>query len=388
MRKRLPILLVALVLAAPIQAQDFPAPALKPFISKQGKKSWRPPLPKGATLVGFDASEVVQAIRSKGVYVETEYLRLVSTIPGMKAPPTLYPRVRESLDVLAKTYPKLKAKYPVLNRAQAAHMIAFHLERVMAETWRLFGNTRQTYVDYLKSHKLGPYMRQKGKFEGYLFSSESKYNQFADKFTGRTSMLGQRYTVVNSDSLAFLVSPPSGGARSLNRWVNLTVNNFAHLLLMSEIRNSFRVPMWLDIGFAHWMEQREGFELNTYTHGEGGGKVNFAHGDWRPELRSLVATGKAPSFDTFFTEQTLSEYSGTMRGVCFGLVDYMIREHQDGLRTFIRLLRETDTGVREVFRKAFDMSPSLFFERWQSWAGVHYTPGGLKELPRDPIPKG
>jgi len=156
---------------------------------------------------------------------------------------------------------------------------------------------------------------------------------------------------------------------------------------MSEVRNSYRVPTWLDVGFAHWMEQREGFEWNTYTFDEGGGKVSFAHGDWRPAIRSMIATGRDPSIDTFLDEQTLTNYSGSMRGVCFGLVDYMIREHLDGFRAFVRLLRETDKGLREVFREAFGMSPSLFFERWREWARTHYTPNGLKELPRDPIPK-
>ena len=137
------------------------------------------------------------------------------------------------------------------------------------------------------------------------------------------------------------------------------MNNQAHNLLISEVRNSYRIPLWLDIGFAHWMEQREGFETNTYTFGEAGIKAQFANGDWRPALRKLVATARTPSLDDFFLDQTLGNYTGKMRGVCFGLVDYMIREHRDGFRAFCRGLRETEHGTREVFRESFHLSLGL-----------------------------
>lgn len=389
------LLLAALTTAAAVAAQDkpapaadYPPPALEAFISRQGKNAFKPPLSEMATLLGLDATFVLEdGIKSKGVYVETDYLKLVSICPGCKSPPNLYPRVRQSFDVLAKTYPKMKAKYPVLSRVEMAHFIAFHLERVMVDAWRLFGTTRQTYVDYAKSHQLGPYMRQKGKFEAYLFTSESKYNRFADKFTGRTSILGQRYTASTSDALCFLVGPPSGGGKSVNKWVNLTVAQHAHNLLMSEVRNSNRIPKWLDIGFGHWMEQREGFELNTYTFGEAGRQVRFASGDWRPPVRAMIATGKCPELDTFFIEQSLSNYSGLMRGASFGLVDYMIREHLEGFRALLRLLREKELlSLREVFTEAFGTSPAVFYEKWQSWALKAYTPAGLKKMPRDGIP--
>jgi len=378
--------LLFLGLAAALPADDYPAPALKAFISKQGNSGWRPKLPEEATLLGLDAAAVLDAIRGKGVYVETEYIRLVSTVPSLKASTKTYPRVRQSLDTLVATYPKFKSRYPVLSRVQFAHLIAFHLERVMAESWRLFGTTCKTYVDYKNSHKLGPIMRQRGKFEVFLFSSSSEYNRFADQFTGRQSMLGQRYRSPSSDALSFLVSPPSGGARALNKWVNLTVNNFAHNILMSEIRNSYRVPMWLDIGFAHWMEQREGFETNTYTFGEAGKKVRFANGDWRPPLRSLVAAGKVIPFDDFFQEQSLGNYSGTMRGLTYGVVDFMIRKNRDGFREFVRLLRDKDSlDLRAAFSQAFRAPPSIFYERWMHWARTKYTAIGLKSLSRDPV---
>ncbi len=380
-------ILLLLALAAALPAQVFPETALKPFISRHVKKGWRPPIPEGKTLLGLDAASVLEAIRGRCTYVETEYVRLVCTVSGMKAPGGgMYPRVRESLDMLSAVYPKFKVKSPILSRTQFAHFIAFHLERVMAESWRMFGTTKQTYLDYLKSHKTGPYMRQNGKFEAYLFASDSKCQKFADQFTGRTSMLGQRYRSPATDTLSFLVSPPSGGAKSINRWVNLTVNQMAHNLLMSEVRNSYRIPMWLDIGFAHWMEQREGFEINTYTFGEAGKKTMFVNGDWRPELRSMAATDKVLEFDTFYYEQSIDNYNGDMRGISFGIVDYMIRKHIDGFRAFCRILREKENAeVRSVFQEAFKIPPSTFFELWKDWAKENYTPQGMKELPRDPF---
>ncbi|MBN2492555.1 MAG: hypothetical protein JXQ29_17030 [Planctomycetes bacterium] len=387
-RKAAGVLLVcALALGAAVCAQDFPPPALNPFLATKSRSGWSPPLPADAQLLGMNAVTALADLDDGAVYVETEYLRLASTLPAMRTPSRVYPRVRESLDGLAATYPKFKTKFPDLSPSQVAHLIAFHLERVMAETWRLFGTTRQTYVDYAKSHELGPYMRQKGKFEVFLFDSASDYQKFADRFTGRRSMLGQRYRTPATDALSFLVAPPPGGARSLNKWINLVVNNHAHNLLMSEVRNSWRVPTWLDLGFAHWMEQREGFETSTYTYGEAGRQYRFASGDWRPALRALLTAARAPEFDAFFDEPSLDAYDGDRCGVAFGLVDFMIREHLGGLRAFCARLRENDTlAVRDAFREAFGTSPSVFFERWQEWARTNYAPGGLGGLSRDPIP--
>ena len=352
------------------------------FIAKRKGKLWRPALPRGAKLLDHDGEKVLNALPGKAVYVETGYLKLISTVPPLKIIPKTYPRIREGVDALAKKYPKLKKKYASLNRVQVAHFFALHLERAMTEAWRAFGTTMQTYEEYLRNYKHGPYMRQPNKFEVFLFSSQSQYLKFADQFTGRNYAQGQRVRSPVSDAVAFLIPPPPGGSKNFNKWVNMAVNNWAHNILMSEVKNSYTLPVWLDIGFAHWMEQREGFDMSTYSFGEGGKKSRFVNGDWRIGVRPL-ATSRAPSLDTFMDKQTLGEFDGDEHGICFSLVDYMIREHRKGFGAFCRLRREKGKQPqREAFREAFGKSPSVFFEMWKEWVKANYNKAGYAAMPK------
>ena len=70
------------VAATPLAADDYPAPALKPLIVKKTKGGWK--LPEGTMIIGMDAGVILEAIGKKAVFVETEYIRLVSTVPPVK----------------------------------------------------------------------------------------------------------------------------------------------------------------------------------------------------------------------------------------------------------------------------------------------------------------
>jgi len=367
----------------------YPKLPYKAFISKAVGKTgtlWKPALPQGQKLLDFDLVEVLETLRErKVVYVETDYLKIVSTVPPLKVTPTTRPRIKESMKMLSATYPPFKGKYPVITREQVPHLFAFHCHRMMVDAWKIFGSDMSTYEQYFRDYKHGPYMRQKGKFEIYLFARKKTYFTFADRFTGRCYTDGLRHRAPVTDVLALLLPPsPSGGVKSIDGWTSVIIHNFAHNVLMSEIKNSYVIPTWLDIGFAHWMERREG-DYNTYCFDETGDPPQFTQGDWMTKIRMMVVAGRAPDFAEFFLCKNLAEVDGTIHGICYGLADYIIRERVEGIKPFCYIRRESKGTLRQHFRQVWQESPETFWERCLEWIKVNYTKKGrlaLKEPPR------
>ena len=60
--------------------------------------------------------------------------------------------------------------------------------------------------------------------------------------------------------------------------------------------NAYNRPAWLDAGFAHWWERRENGDYDTYCYTESREVGHFGRGRWRPRIRRLLATGRAPDF--------------------------------------------------------------------------------------------
>ncbi|MBN2491037.1 MAG: hypothetical protein JXQ29_09320 [Planctomycetes bacterium] len=389
--KRLAALVVAL-LAAPGWAQEADAPPPKRYppppidsilLAKRVGSGFRPALPEGFKLLDFEAPEVLATIEARElVYAETDYFRLVSTVPPQKVAPETWPRIRETLQMLAPRYPQLKRGFPVLQGELLAHFFAVHMHRAMVDAWKTFGSDMGTYEQYLRDYKHGPYMRQKNKFEIYLFGNREAYLRFSDRFTGRLYRDGVRHRAPVTDVLVVLLPPPPGGARDLNGWVATVIHNWIHNVLMSEIKNSYVIPIWLDVGFAHWFERREG-PHDCFCFDESGAPPRFASGDWLPRIHNLITTAKVPEFADFFDKTTLAQFDGVEHAISYSLVDYLIRERVAGLKPFCDIRREKPGTQREHFQEAWDESPSLFFEKWRAWAREHYTKKGRLAL-KDP----
>lgn len=353
-------------------AKRYPPLPLNVHISRRVGKTWKPPLPQGFKLLDFDGPEMLATIEAKDlIYLETGYLRLISTVPPQKVTPKTWARIKQTLAILAPVYPQFRKKYPLVKGEALAHYFALHMHRTMVDCWKILGSDMDTYEQYLRDYKHGPYMRQPNKFEIYLFGKQKDYLKFADAYTGRAYRDGVRHRAPVSDVLALLLPPPPGGAKDFHGWTATVIHNWSHNVLMSEIKNSFVIPVWLDVGFAHWFERREG-DYNTYCFDESGDPPRFASGDWLPKIRTMVATGRAPELEEFFNKTTLSEFTGDEHGICYGMVDYLIRERVQGLKPFCYIRRETKGNQRKHFREAWGESPTMFYERARVWIKENY----------------
>jgi hypothetical protein len=353
-----------------------PLPVDKIFLAKRVGRSFRPALPQDFKLLDFEGPEVLDTIQARElVYAETDYFRLISTVPPQKVTPETWPRIRETIALLSARYPKLKRGYPVLRGEVLAHFFSVHMHRAMVDAWKIFGSDMGTYEQYLRDYKHGPYMRQPNKFEIYLFGNREAYLEFSDHFTGRRYRDGVRHRAPVTDVLVVLLPPPPGGNKDFNAWVATVIHNWIHNVLMSEIKNSYVIPWWLDVGFAHWFERREG-PHDSFCFDESGDPPRFTSGDWLPKIRNLIVTGKAPEFAEFFDKKTLAEFSGEEHAICYSLADYIIRKRVEGVKPFCDILREKPGSRREHFQEAWGESPSLFYEKWRAWAKETYTKKG------------
>lgn len=366
-----------------------PPPIKKIFLATRGKKGWKPAIPSGFKLLDWDGHDVLDAAPTKNaVFVETDYFRILSTLPPQKLNPYTWPRIRETVAMLAPIYPQLRKKYPILKGKVLAHFIAVHMHRVMVDCWKVFGSDLDTYAQYFKDYKHGPYMRQKDKFESYFFGKRADYLNFADKFTGRGDTDGIRHRPPVTDVLVVLLPPPPGGAKNLNSWVATIVHNWVHNFLMSEIKNSWAIPIWLDVGFAHWFERREG-PHDSYCFYESANRPRFTSGDWPPKIRTVLVSGESPDFAEFFDKKSLSDFSGVEHGICYGLLDYIIRERVKCMKPYCTVLRDAHRAgtlgqTRKHFRTAFGETPSTFFEKWREWAMENYSKAGRVAILGDP----
>ena len=377
-------------LAAGLPAQDdqtekrYPPLPLEVFVSQRIKNRWTPPLPEGVKLLDVDAKELLDTIEDRNlVYLETDYVRIVSTVPPQRVTLETWPRILETIKILTPIYPQLKRKYPILKGKVLVHFFGVHLHRMMVDAWKVFGSDMGTYEQYFRDYKHGPFMRQKDKFEIYIFGNRKEYDRFSDRFTGRCYRDGLRHRAPVTDVLTFLLPPPPGGVRNLNHWVAILVHNWSHNVLMSEIKRSDAIPVWLDVGFAHWFERREG-DYNTYCYDENSEIPRFANDDWRPKIRALFTAGKVPEFVEFFNKTNLAEFDGEEHAICFALMDYIIRERVTGMRPFCDIQREKPGSLQDHFREAWGESPMMFYEKFRAWVKENYSKKGLPALREPP----
>jgi hypothetical protein len=314
-------------------------------------------------LMEFDGKDVLDTIESRHVIcLETEDFKLVSTVPGYKMGPNITKRLALELPLLRKRFPRLRGKHPKLNRHHLIHLFALHMHRVKLEFWELFKTRASSYTGI---------MNRKGKHEIYLFGKQRDYDRFTDKFTGLQAAAGQEIILHTDDAVGFVRPPPPRAG--LNSWNNTVIHMWVHLLLECQVRNAYNRPAWLDAGFAHWWERREDEGYNTFCYSESREVGRFGGGRWRPRVRKLVASGKAPDFSEYVNIIEISSLGNIEHGLSFSLVDYILQHKQEQLRDYVRRLGAAGSVDQfEVFRAAFDKSVPAFDEEWRQWVRKTY----------------
>lgn len=336
---------------------------IKPYCSVCLKKKMIEGPERKLRLMEFEGDKVLEHVQSKRlVYIETEYFKLVSSIPGYRPGPKTSKRLMEEMPLLKKRFPKLKGKYPKLNSHHVAHLLALHMHRNKLDFWEMFGTNASSYTGY---------MHQNNKHEIYLFGKQKEYDAFTDRFTGVRAEAGQEIVLRSDRAIGFVRPPPP--RPSLNTWNNTVTHMWSHLLFESHIRNGYNMPCWLDAGLAHWFERRESDGFNTYCYSESKQVGMFGNSKWRPKVRKMVTTGKAVPFADFADIKQISSMTDDHHGLAFSIVDYMLQHKRKELQQFTRLLQSMDR-VRHaaVFKQAFGRGVSLIDEEWREWVKKTY----------------
>ncbi|MBN2491900.1 MAG: hypothetical protein JXQ29_13720 [Planctomycetes bacterium] len=316
-------------------------------------------------LMQFDGKDVLDFIGSRHlILIETEDFKLVSTVPGDRFAPGTSPRLALELPMLRERFPQIGgSKLPKLDRHQIAHLFALHMHRVKLEFWELFETRASSYSGI---------MNRKNKHEIYLFGSQREYDRFTDRFTGLQARAGQEIILHQDDAVGFVRPPPP--SPGLDTWNNTIIHMWVHLLLECQVRNAYNRPAWLDAGFAHWWERRESDAINTFCFSESREVGNFGSGDWRPRVRRLVESGKAPDFANFADVTEISSIGNLEHGLAFSMVDYILEHKKKELRDYVgRLGAAERIDQSAVFRAAFKMSIPAFDEEWREWVRKTYS---------------
>jgi hypothetical protein len=146
------------------------------------------------------------------------------------------------------------------------------------------------------------------------------------------------------------------------------IHSVTHLLLSHQEPQGWIGNLkggWADAGLAHWMEYERWELCDVYCYQEQDVPSDFRGGRWKPKVRKLVATGKAPSAAGVFV-QNVDTLSGLQHAVSLSFVDYLLE--LDGER-FSQLVKQLKAKVptRDALKEVFGLSVLEFERDWQAW---------------------
>src|SRR5690606_34675589 len=203
------------------------------------------------------------------IWIETAHFRIGTQLPSYSLPTDSETRkkVRAELTELKEKLPKINPRTRNLDGWLRAHLTAYRLEKLYADTQELFGVTDEdfptdpsqvfpgpgkTYMGY------GPYMGMKDKFLVLVIEKGSTYREYMEKYLGRPTMLPQRWHFTESSSILF-TCPTESNDFPLKRDTALhcaLAFNVGQNLLDGFRYYAYDLPVWIREGFGHWSSRR------------------------------------------------------------------------------------------------------------------------------------
>ena len=148
------------------------------------------------------------------LWIETPHFRLGCNLPQWSVPMDMPTRtkIRTELTELKKKLPKVNPKARRLDPWLRAHLFAWRLEKLYAETQALFGvtdadfppNPDEVIIEEGKRYMgHGRYLGMKDKYLVLLFEELGTYQQYLSHFVGRDTKYPQRWHFKQVGSLMF-----------------------------------------------------------------------------------------------------------------------------------------------------------------------------------------
>jgi hypothetical protein len=332
------------------------------------------------------------------IWVETKHFRIGLDLPQWQVPTeaTTRKKLRAELTELKKVLPKINPRTRRLDPWLRAHLTAYRMEKLYAETMALFGVTDESFPQDPKKVLIGPkdtymgygpYLGMRDKYLVLVTEKEATYRQYLKRFVGRNSKFPQRWHFTDASSLLF-ACPIESNDFPLKHDTALhcaLAFNVSQNLLDGFRYYAYDVPVWIKEGFGHWNSRRVDGKWPSFDQNEGSIADMKRIDKWRPFAKGLLnKKGKWASFPTVASWRDFGAISFNDHVMVFSRMDYLMSFGPAKWQTFLRTVkgrvndqwqpeeRDLVGATREGLKKAYGLTFLNFDDRWTSWVKETY----------------
>ena len=322
-------------------------------------------------LLERDGREVIDFIKKRDVhYLESDHIKFVSQIPSVNLAVEMMPKceeekrnwkfLKQEIDDLKPLFPRIRVG--TLNSHQMAHLMMNRLIRFYATFEKEMDFWKAVEGITLSEYGMGPHLGMVNPFEVYVLRSKHDYLAWEDKFIGRKSIVGQKWHLFADHALVF-TSYYHGNFKLFNNFVQ---HNVAHLFLWGYRGWTFKLPGWIHIGYAHFVERNITPKYNTVCYDEGGEPPTVKGWRWGIKVRKAVVANSYTTLADLKDRVEMAEFTGNDHLICWSIVRYLIEFDKVKWRNFVDLVnRHERMSQEEALRKSYGWSFNILGERWR-----------------------
>ncbi len=332
------------------------------------------------------------------IWIETAHFRIGTQLPSWKVPTAapIRKKIRAELTELKKRLPSIKPKTRTLTPWLRAHLTAYRLELLHAETQELFGVTDEqfpagpnhvipgkdkVYMGY------GPHMGMRDKFLVLVIEKSGAYRQYMEKYLGRPTYHPQRWHFVESSSLLYTCATESNEF-PLKHDTALhcaLAFNVSQNLLDGFRYYSYNLPVWIREGFSHWNSRRVSGDWPSFDQNEGSVADMKSISKWKPYAKSLIGkTKKYASFPEAAKWRDFGDITFNDHVMIFSRMDFLISMGPEKWQTFLFTVKgrvdenwnidqkDLVGATREALKKAYNLTFLNFDDKWRAWVKKTY----------------
>ncbi|MCK5943459.1 MAG: hypothetical protein KAI24_15870 [Planctomycetes bacterium] len=338
------------------------------------------------------------------IWIETAHFRIGCALSPLKLrgqqdwSKEWIKKVQAELDVLRPKLPKgkLKKRVKMLDPWLRAHLTAYRMEKLYAETMELFGVTDESFpqdpskvvIDPKKTYMgYGPYLGMRNKYLVFVVEKESTYRQYLKKYIGRDSKFPQRWHFVDASSLLFACPLESND-------FPLTHDTALHCALAFNVSQNlldgfryyaYDIPVWIKEGFGHWNSRRIDGDWPSFDQNEGSVADMKKLTHWKAYAKGLLSNEKKwTPFPEVANWRDFGQIKFNDHVMVFSRIDYLLSQDPKKWQTFLMTVKgrvneqwqadQSDLvgATREGLKQAYGLSFLNFDERWSEWVKETY----------------
>ena len=332
------------------------------------------------------------------IWMETKHFRFGLELPQWQVPTEMATRkkIRAELTELKKVLPSINPKTRRLDPWLRAHLTAYRMEKLYAETMELFGVTDESFpqdpskvvIDPKKTYMgYGPYLGMRNKYLVFVVEKESTYRQYLKKYIGRDSKFPQRWHFVDASSLLFACPLESND-------FPLTHDTALHCALAFNVSQNlldgfryyaYDIPVWIKEGFGHWNSRRIDGDWPSFDQNEGSVADMKKLTHWKAYAKGLLSNEKKwTPFPEVANWRDFGQIKFNDHVMVFSRIDYLLSQDPKKWQTFLMTVKgrvneqwqadQSDLvgATREGLKQAYGLSFLNFDERWSEWVKETY----------------